>query len=99
MGIIWTEDVAGGLRRALDMEWTANGRCIVHFFDAPPHGATFHRADVLDNYPEVSHNRVLVLSGDRVLTHGHILMSRPTAGRSQPTQHAVPCGGDGDQGD
>ena len=48
-----TEDIAGGLRKALDMDWAASHRYIVHFFDAPPHGIAFHDGDVLDNYPDV----------------------------------------------
>lgn len=45
------EDVAGGLRKALDQNWTATTKIIIHVADAPPHGMQFHKVTCGDNYP------------------------------------------------
>jgi len=43
------EDICGGLRKALDLKWTAQNRLILLVADAPCHGSIFH--DEEDSYP------------------------------------------------
>lgn len=43
------EDICGGLRQALNLEWTAENRLIILIADAPCHGTIFHSEG--DDYP------------------------------------------------
>jgi hypothetical protein len=47
------EDVAGGLRAVLDLDWThSDVRTLIHIADAPPHGLDYHAPHVSDRFPE-----------------------------------------------
>eukprot|EP01122_Echinamoeba_exundans_P000814 TRINITY_DN1074_c0_g1_i2.p1 TRINITY_DN1074_c0_g1~~TRINITY_DN1074_c0_g1_i2.p1 ORF type:complete len:542 (+),score=115.89 TRINITY_DN1074_c0_g1_i2:1680-3305(+) len=43
------EDVAGGLKHVLDLQWYAGTRVLLHIADAPCHGRQYHNYD--DDYP------------------------------------------------
>lgn len=46
------EDVAGGLRAALDLDWAdSDVRTLIHIADAPPHGLKYHAPHVSDRFP------------------------------------------------
>lgn len=46
------EDVAGGMRAILDLDWDHTAIWhLVHLADAPPHGRTFHEPWISDHYP------------------------------------------------
>lgn len=46
------EDVAGGLRRVFDLEWSCSTlRIVIHIADAPAHGNMFHDRLLSDRYP------------------------------------------------
>jgi len=44
------EDINGGLREVLKLEWANPTKCLIHFADAPCHGKRFHTFH--DEYPE-----------------------------------------------
>jgi len=44
------EDVNGGLREVLKLEWASSTKCLIHFGDSPCHGVKFHNCK--DDYPE-----------------------------------------------
>ena len=41
-GIDYTEDVAGGLQKALEQKWESKNRYAVIIGDAPAHGTKYH---------------------------------------------------------
>ena len=43
------EDLVGGWRQALDLDWKAGTRVLIHITDAPCHGKKYH--DCGDSYP------------------------------------------------
>jgi hypothetical protein len=45
------EDVAGGLKEALAMDWRGDTRVLFHVADAPGHGKNLHAITVSDNHP------------------------------------------------
>lgn len=46
------EDVAGGLERAVHLDWSeADIKLVFHIADAPAHGLAFHRPYVSDRFP------------------------------------------------
>ena len=44
------EDIPGGLKAAIEMEWTANAKCIVLVADAPCHGREYHDSSDDETY-------------------------------------------------
>lgn len=49
------EDVAGGLRRTVQLEWDLSEttrRQVIHFADGPPHGLNYHEPWIADRYPQ-----------------------------------------------
>lgn len=51
------EDVAGGLEKVQQLDWTdADVKTLIHIADAPPHGYEFHNVYVSDMFPENDQN-------------------------------------------
>lgn len=51
------EDVAGGLEKVQQLDWTdADVKTLIHIADAPPHGHNYHDACVSDMYPNDDQN-------------------------------------------
>lgn len=44
--------VAGGLRKALDADWSADMKVIIFVADAPAHGIQYHAPAMRDTYPD-----------------------------------------------
>ncbi|CAG8531940.1 17108_t:CDS:2 [Dentiscutata heterogama] len=59
-----SEDVLGGLNKAIKMKWVHDTRILIHIGYAPPHGARFNEPGTRDNYPNGYSNR---LSAENVL--------------------------------
>lgn len=47
------EDVAGGVRKVLQLNWgNSDVRTLIHIADAPPHGLDYHEPHISDRFPE-----------------------------------------------
>lgn len=47
------EDVAGGVRKVLQLNWNdGDVRTLIHIADAPPHGLDYHEPHISDRFPE-----------------------------------------------
>jgi hypothetical protein len=54
------EDVSGGLRQILDLNWIGDTRICFLICDAPAHGKAYHDINVMDNYTDKNPNGLII---------------------------------------